>query len=134
MTRIVGVLQGDLLAAILRRPEFSFADDVGAIVCTGERHGIGLPASHLCPAVDDVFARCRVGAAEADGGLSVVGEDLIGVGNHHPVHAQRFAVSRFVLEVVEQPFFGQQPRDEIEVAFFVLRDDAAARVHRGIPQ
>ncbi|NJZ80393.1 hypothetical protein GO302_04233 [Ralstonia solanacearum] len=133
---VVGVLQRQLRDAIapLLRAELGAALGVGAVVPTGDRHGVGLPAPHALPAVDHVFIGGGIGAAEADRGLRVVGEGIVGIGDHHAVHAQRIALDRLVLEEVEQPFLGQQAGDEVEIAFFVLRDDAAARVHRGIAQ
>ncbi len=134
---VVGVPQRQLRTAaalLLLRAELGAALGVGAVVPTGDRHGVGLPAPHALPAVDHVFAGGGIGSAEADGGLRVVGEGVVGIGDDHAVHAQRPALHRLVLEEIEQPFLGQQAGGEIEIAFFVLRDDAAARVHRGIVQ
>ncbi len=136
LTGVIGVLQCQLRAvvALLLCPELRRALGVGAVVPTGDRHGVRLPPARALPAVDHVFRGGGICTAKADARLRVVGKDVIGICNDHAMHAQRIAVLGFVLEEIEQPFFGQQARGEIEVAFVVLRDDAAACVDRAVAQ
>ena len=136
MAGVVGILQRQLraIAALLLAPKLRRALGIGAVVPACDRHGVGLPAARALPAVNHVFGGGGVRTTKADTGLRVVGKHVIGIGDDHAVHAQRIAILGFVLEEVEQPLLRQQARDEIEVALFVLRDDAATRVDRAVAQ
>ncbi len=58
-------------------------------------------------------------------GLGVGGEGAVAVGNDQGVPAKGFAGFGLVFEPAEEPFFGEEPLEEGEVAFLVLHGHAA---------
>jgi hypothetical protein len=137
---LAGVVVGDELGGLAAalRGVLDAADgalragrEAAVVPADGVEFG-GVELAQAMPAVDAVLSQRGAGLGEAEGGLAVVLEGAVVVGDDEAVAAQGFAVVGLVFEPAEEAFFGEQAFEEVEVGFLVLHGQAALGVGRDV--